>query len=97
MKTLNNLREKYAIYKILRQVRQIQRKYKDSILSQYAQDIFVKLYYATKSPKVKYHFIDIGANDGISLSNTYALENPSYNSLYQSLPEQNWGGAFNRG
>ncbi|MGI0405872.1 hypothetical protein ACRE1U_00915 [Helicobacter himalayensis] len=44
--------------------------------SQYKQDLFVLFYYRKDSGKNRF-FIDIGANDGISLSNTYALEQDS--------------------
>ncbi|MCV3463664.1 FkbM family methyltransferase [Campylobacter sp. FU_497] len=52
-------------------------------LSQYNQDLFVRAYYANKKPKKSYFFIDIGSNDGYTLSNTYALEHDNI---------QNWRG-----
>lgn len=51
--------------------------------SQYGQDLFVKNYFLRRPKKAQYYFVDIGANDGIKLSNTYMLEH--------SL-DQNWSG-----
>lgn len=51
--------------------------------SQYKQDIFVKNYYKHLPHKERYIFVDIGANDGITYSNSYLLENDD---------EQNWEG-----
>ena len=51
--------------------------------SQYGQDLFVKNYFLRRPKKAQYYFVDIGANDGITLSNTYMLEH--------SL-DQNWSG-----
>lgn len=50
--------------------------------SQYQQDLFVKYYY-DKNPRKNLFFVDIGANDGIALSNTLALEQDS-----------KWGGVY---
>lgn len=46
-----------------------------SSYSQYGQDLFVRYYFARYYAQHEICFIDIGANDGISLSNTYALSN----------------------
>ncbi len=50
--------------------------------------VFVINYYHQKPKKAQYTFIDIGANDGISFSNTYLLETfPKTHGAYQ-----NWQG-----
>ncbi|WP_163566216.1 FkbM family methyltransferase [Helicobacter suis] len=49
--------------------------------SQDKQDLFVQFFY--KDEKGPLFFVDIGANDGISFSNTYLLEND---------PSHKWGG-----
>ncbi|MCX2717594.1 FkbM family methyltransferase [Helicobacter sp. MIT 21-1697] len=55
------------------------------------QDLFVYNYYTSKPKKSSYFFIDIGANDGITLSNTYMLEMLS--NLPKDTPHyQNWSG-----
>ncbi len=45
--------------------------------SQYNQDLFVKYYYRNLDRDI--FFVDIGANDGISLSNTYIFDNHTNN------------------
>ncbi|HFS5119891.1 TPA: FkbM family methyltransferase [Campylobacter jejuni] len=42
--------------------------------SQYGQDLFIKTFFNYKPQKEEYFFVDIGANDGFALSNTYGLE-----------------------
>ena len=49
--------------------------------AQYQQDLFVQYFFRGRRDLF---FVDIGANDGISLSNTYLLENA------------NWGGGAHR-
>lgn len=49
--------------------------------AQYQQDLFAQYFFRGKRDLF---FVDIGANDGISLSNTYLLENA------------NWGGGAHR-
>jgi len=51
--------------------------------AQHKQDLFA-LYFFQNSPKSSLFFVDIGANDGITFSNTLALE------------KANWGGGVNR-
>ena len=50
--------------------------------AQYKQDLFVLFLYRN-SKENDLFFIDIGANDGITLSNTYALEqSPKWGGVY---------------
>lgn len=51
--------------------------------SQSGQDLFVQAYFEARPKKAKYFFVDIGANDGVTFSNSYALERSKF---------QHWGG-----
>lgn len=56
--------------------------------SQLEQDLFVVNYYLNKPKQIQYVFVDIGANDGVTFSNSYLLENlPKSHWAYQ-----NWRG-----
>lgn len=52
--------------------------------SQYGQDLYVKYYYSKKVKKDCYFYVDIGANDGVTLSNSFFLEQ-SQDQLWKGI------------